>query len=115
MSNLSNISTATQINTLQKDLDRYKENRRQIIVQKYDDKKKNFKRQTITNTVFFSLFTASGLYGAAAKAEGNMTGRNGFDKALIIAGILGMLTSLLYKKDKSKMENNMQKELNEVV
>lgn len=116
MNTIDNTILTTKIITLQNEMDKHKEDKRQTIIKKYDDKKKNFKRNTILNTIIFALFTAAGINGSSAKEAGKVSGRNTFDKFLICAGILGMLLPVfLYNYDKSKMEQSKQKELNEVV
>lgn len=110
-----NISVNHQITTLQNQVKQYKEDKKKYIQAKYQEKKANYKKQLITENIFSILATISGLAGVDAQYRGIKGKITTSDKLMLFAGILGFLLNLGYPYKIRKLNEEMQKELNEVV
>ena len=115
INNITNQSKQLQITTLQNQINKLKEEKRDAIIKKYEKKQKDFKNQIIANNITFALFFLCGILGGASKIAGKHNGRNAFDILCIVISSLGLLLNPFYKRDLNKIDNEMQKELNEVV
>ena len=110
-----NISVNHQITTMQNQINKLKNEKKDSIVKNYEMKKKNFKNELVFHNIMFGLILLSGLFGGANKLSGANKGRSAFDTFSIVIGAIGLLANLFYKKDMNKINQDMQKELNEVV
>lgn len=113
--NITNQSKQLQILTLQNQINKLKDEKKDAITRKYEMKKKDFKKQIIFNNVTFILFLLCGIFGGTSNLAGKNNGKNAFDIFCIGLASFGLLLNLFYKRDLNKIDNDLQKELNEVV
>ena len=113
--NITNQSTQLQVSTLKNQINKLKEKKKNEIIKKYEMKKKDFKNQIKFNNITFILFLLCGIFGGTSKLAGKNNGKNAFDIFCIGLASFGLLLNLFYKKDLNKIDNDLQKELNEVV
>lgn len=116
MNNITNsLTTKIKVSSLEKEINKYKEDKKKYIQAKYQEKRVNYKKQLITENIFSAIFTFCGLAGIDAHHQGIKGKITTADKLLALIGILGFLLNFSYPAKIKKLNEDMQKELNEVV